>query len=143
MSPIIGEATPSAPETAVRDAISRANQAFRVARAQADDSALAGVGTGSWLEYERAQVAQLRSQGARQQWIATRVEVTGHQISGDRAAACTEENWSRVEISADGTQSPPETLQYVEHYTLSLQNGAWLVEAIDYPSDSAVCAAKL
>ena len=145
VSPIIGEATPisSAPETAVRDAISRANQAFRVARAQADDSALAEVGTGSWLEYERAQVAQLRSQGARQQWAATRVHITGQKINGDRATACTEEDWSRVEIRADGTQSPPETLQYVEHYTFTLQNGAWLVEAIDYPSGSAACAAKL
>lgn len=144
LSPITGEATavPSVPGSVVRDTISRANLAFRIARAQADTSALIGVGTGSWLEYERAQVALLRSQGARQQWVQNSVSVTSETHIGTRIVACTEENWSLLTLNADGTQSPAEFPSLVERYTLTVQHGSWVVEAIDYPSDSAACAAS-
>jgi hypothetical protein len=119
-------------------AISRTNDAFRIAHQRGDLAALEGVATGAWLEEERSLLADLRARGRTEEWTPRSFRLISTAVDGATVTACTEEEWDLVVVDAGGRRGPTRK-HHIEQYTFQFVEGAWLVSAVEY--DTQRCQA--
>jgi hypothetical protein len=135
-APLVGELTPSGP-VLIYEAIDRANEAFRAARAQADLVPLQGIATGGWLGYERDQIEKLRSSGTTQRWILLSSSRAEPVLQGTQATVCSTEYWQLDTINANGNTIETISDDYTQQYVLQFVDDTWRVSEIIY--DASQC----
>jgi hypothetical protein len=134
--PLVGSVQPiSRDQTELDTAISRANAAFRDARAHADPVPLDGVATGAWLDDERRQIADLRAKGTTERWTPRSIRLTAVAMHDKTATVCSDEYWDKEIVDADGRAGPAETYHHIEQYILIRGPEGWLVSAINYSTE--------